>query len=570
MPMDVLYTIFSYLPPKSLLALAKVNRIFHKGLTSPGIMFIWARIRKACKAPDPFPGALSELDWVRLLFGSNHCKECGNKGVQNINFILHKRICFACVKRAGVSKGRFNHSYPGVDKGVLDLILPTDGGHKTGHTQYYNRDEINRVLSSLNACQNPEELEQYKEERRKYLERLKVHAQVCSRWVYDDQERHAEDAENVRAAHFEAISSRLVALGYTDKDILGVKNISCVYKDQLLTNHGWAKIKNEVLETVLYYRVIRLLDEQTEIVTSRCGLIAQGYTNYKKSLKPEEWHLLPCIETVWLFPSMAAVLGLPDSVNVTEDDLAGPLSSLPEDLRTEMDKILGAIAYGYRIANAVAWACQPYSPTGPTGFSDFVESFAGHRLWDGPATVQARCFTCDSVCTSVHTLARHLTGPCKLQNARAGGSVPGLRVGFDVFFSRSSACLVWATGLDIAKATVHDMDDRGAFYQCLKCPTPFIGTWRECILHAFERLPTQYCSHENIFDQGLDDPIFKVLDDEPSDSRICWTCNHCAAHVEELETRESVVAHLRDQHGITEPHVPKDFFYIDRVSHNDL
>ncbi|KAG7087308.1 hypothetical protein E1B28_013285 [Marasmius oreades] len=545
MPLDILYMIFSYLPPKSLLALTQMNHVFRKTLLSPGTTFIWTGVRRSCKAPDPFPG-MPEVNWARLLFGSTHCQECGHKGVQTISFILQKRICCACVKNTGLTKNRFKHRYPGVDKSVLDLIIPTDGGQRNGHTSYYSTSEIDRVLARINTCRNPEEVEQYKKERKDYLERLKVHDRACKDWVYADYARQVEDVVNVRAARFGAVKYRLVAMGYTDKDIEGVRDHPHVSKDKLLTDHGWSMIKKEVTKAVMYYRVLRLLEEKTDATTSRCRLIAQAYADYKKSLQPEEWSLLPCIEAVWLLPSMAAVLALPDNVSVTESDLVGPAGSLPEETRAEIDKLKSVIIFEYRFCDA-SWSFQPYRPYGGIELTEFHRGVAGDRLWSDPATVQARCDFCSALLTSVLTLLRHLTGPCKILKARAGQSV--FRFGFGISYSRASACLVWATGLDLTTATAHEMDDRGAFYHCLKCPTspqPFVGTWRECVVHAFDRLPDQ-CSTHNDFNQSINDPIFKVADGQWSDSRSCWACNHCNAHIQELGTRQCVVAHLRDQ-----------------------
>ncbi|KAF9260889.1 hypothetical protein L218DRAFT_1078989 [Marasmius fiardii PR-910] len=570
MPMDILYTIFNYLPPKSLLALTKVNQVFRKTLVSSNSTFIWNRTIKSCKAPAPFPGTLSEIEWVRLLFGSTHCQECGHKGVLSVNFVLQKRICNACVKETGVSKGRFKSRYPGVDKAVLDFVIPIDGGLKNGHTSYYSTSEIDRVLARLNACQGPEEAEEYKKERREYIQRVKAHDQVCCKWVGEDHARQQEDVRNVREARFEAIKSRLVEMGYTDKDIETARGLACVTKDAFLTDRGWASIKKEVLDTVKHYRLIRLLVEKPDIATSRCQLIAQHYIGYKKSLTPEEWFFFPCIEAICFIPRVAAVLVLPDNIQVTEGDLSLPLASLPQDIGVEIGSVQREIASESRLYN-VEWALRPYSPPGKVEFDDFHDTFSGN-IWLGPAIAQARCYICKCLCTSVHTLARHLTGPCKIQMVRRKIFHIRLRGFFDIFCSRAAACLVWATGLDVMTTTAHQMDDRGVFYECLKCPTgtqPFIGTWRECVIHAYERPSYQHCSHENTWDQGQNAPIFKLFEGERSDSRNCWACNHCNAQVEELTTRDSIVAHLWDEHQIFEPHVPKDFFYaavVDQVA----
>ncbi|KAJ8076081.1 hypothetical protein PM082_022066 [Marasmius tenuissimus] len=170
-PLDLLYTIFSYLPPKSLLSLACVNRAFRSTLLSPETTFIWTRVRKSCKAPEPWE-EMGEIEWVRLLFGGTHCQLCGSRNIPKIEFMLMKRICLSCVRQNGISKRNFKNNYPDGDKKVLDLVIAIDGGRKASHTRYYNCSEIEHVLEKMKACQDEKELEIYIEERTKYLERL--------------------------------------------------------------------------------------------------------------------------------------------------------------------------------------------------------------------------------------------------------------------------------------------------------------------------------------------------------------------------------------------------------------
>ncbi|KAL0577261.1 hypothetical protein V5O48_004718 [Marasmius crinis-equi] len=571
MPLDVLYAIFSYLPPKSLLDLTNVNHTFRETLLSPDTSFVWTRIRKSCKAPDPFDG-MSEIEWVRLLFGGHHCQRatqsCGAKGVPEIKWMLHQRICLACVKNNGVSKGKFKQEYPGEDKGVLDLVKPTDGGRVTGHTDYYSRKEIEDVLERMKGCKNKAELEKYTKERQDYLEKLEAHAKLCHQWVYEDFDRQVNDAINVTKARIEAVKTRLRALEYTDDDIQCIENLPVVRKDRPLTDRAWALMKNEVIEAVLDHRINRLLlsDPKADFVVARCDLITKAFYRYKCTLPPAKWREvpLPSMEATWLLPSMRAVITLPDDAVVTEETLAGPAESLEREIEQLMSILKSVIS---------------------TRHLDWASVNDKNPLWRDSATVQMKCRGCHAVLSSVLTLVRHITGPCflKSQMRISRNLFEGPLRMFAFFRSKAAQDLVYASSMSTTKqekdsatgtkeasalCTTHadEMDERGMFFRCLECPGEYhnkawVGTWRECIVHAFE------AKHEkNIGGQGPEDPVFELVPvdeaKQPKDSRKCWACAHCTANAEELWTREVIIGHLRDVHKILEAHVPQDFFYM--------
>ncbi|EEB89628.1 hypothetical protein MPER_12253 [Moniliophthora perniciosa FA553] len=182
MPLDVLYVdhqIFGYLPPKSLLALIRVNRAFRETLLAPNTLSIWIATRKSCKAPDPLPGK-TEVEWAQILFGNHYCQVCGARGAHRIVFLLQKRICYACVRSTGASEEQFKRMYPGVNSIVLDLVFPV-AGDQNKRTVYYSRSEIEQVIKELNACGGSIPAEkQYIDQRRKYLKEIKEVASSSS------------------------------------------------------------------------------------------------------------------------------------------------------------------------------------------------------------------------------------------------------------------------------------------------------------------------------------------------------------------------------------------------------
>ncbi|KAK1235513.1 hypothetical protein PQX77_001260 [Marasmius sp. AFHP31] len=612
MPLDVLYTVgdlHNYLPPKSLLSLTRVNHSFRTTLLSPTTTFIWTRTRKSCKAPDPWEG-VGEVEWVRLLFGSTNCQSCGNKGVQRIEFLLMQRICFACVKANGISKRRFKQTYPDGDKIALDLVNPTDGGQRTGHTRYYSRKEIDRVLENVRNCKTPDELDVYVKERNAYLERLAGHARLCYEWMQNDYTRMAEDAQNATEERFNAIKSRLRDMGFVDEDIERIKYEDGVLEYKPLTDRVWARLRPKLTETLMNYRVQRLLSlyytrnsntstvTTLAVVTSRCTLINQCYVAYKRTVSPSKWRdlPLPCTEAVFSLTSMKRIIGLPDDVEVTAQTVHEAVTDeefteeLERAIRNIRKTLLGDYRVGGRQSAFWKWLGLDSKNTLSSAASGSKQTqppeFNREDILLNLATVQSRCFTCGAVCSSAFTLMRHLTGPCYIRS----GSVIFYSGTFDTFYSRTAAGLVWATfGKDrMYDATADEMDERGEWYQCLMCPSTnivvegegearsagFVGTWRECITHAFEKTtldaPGGYNwnpTHETLRDQGPDDPVYRILDRKEvedmhlEDERKCWSCARCTVNTEELWTRERVITHLKDEHQVVDPRVPMDVFY---------
>ncbi|KAK1219727.1 hypothetical protein PQX77_017533 [Marasmius sp. AFHP31] len=623
-PLDLLYTIFSYLPPKSLLSLACVNRTFRSTLLSPETTFVWTRVRKSCKAPEPWE-EMGEVEWVRLLFGGTHCQLCGSRGIPKIEFILMKRICLSCVRQNGVSKRNFKNNYPDGDKRALDLVIATDGtserffwalatsflilfhahagGRKASHTHYYNCSEIERVLEEMKACKDETELEKYTEERKKYLERLSAHVAVCSTWMTSDYWRQVEDALQVKEERFAAIKSRLKEMGYVDEDIESIKSETGVSKDTPLTEQSWLRMKKKLSESVLSFRVRRLLnnihstsststsDPSTSttpetFVTSRCALITHRYYDYKRSVIPRDWPDLPSNELVWCLPSMKRIIGLPDDVEVTTKTVedAATHQQFAREIREAVQGIKAIVDQDYSPwSSGRGDATALWVPSDLSRGSEYDTSlyrnptFTSERLLPlDPATIQARCYICRRVCTSAGALVRHLMGACYLKLDEMAGRWRGYYEKMDIFHSKTAAGLLVETlGVQALTATNNvdppENDEDGGMEEGDGAKSGYVGTWRECIIHAFEGTGTHTVNdreenggHRN---QRRDNPAFRILsNDEVSqlglkDKRKCWSCAHCTLNVGELSTREKVVAHLVSSHDVSEPKVPKDFFY---------
>ncbi|KAL0061731.1 hypothetical protein AAF712_011402 [Marasmius tenuissimus] len=493
MPLDILHSIFSYLHPRSLITLSRVNRSFRTALLSPENTFIWTRIRKACQAPDPCED-LGEVEWVRLLFGKMICQSCGKRGQEKIDFILLQRICIACVKANGVSKKAFKQVYPNEDKKVLDLVQSTAGGRKTG-TYYYSLAELNRVLERMKSCKDSDELREYMEARTAYLARRVAHAELCYEWADEDRLKLGSYNHNARQERIDAIVSRLKEMGFVVEDIQRIADERGVINNSPLTERSWNLLKDRLSDTIMNSRIRRLLSlhrsrnsdpknaNTLSVVTSRCSLITQRYLAYKRTeVSPSRWPELPLVgaEAVFCLPSMRHFIGLPDEVNVTASKVQDE-----EDFAEELDEVIRVIRNSFLSSPSY----PTRSPPEPAPTAD-VDVPAG-----GPVTVHGRCRVCGQVCTSVHTSIRHMTGRCYLSVNRGEhvSNESWLRGYFKLVESRAAIGLLQATFGDVENHDVSadEMDERGEWFRCLEClrteGEEFVGTWRDCVDYPLVR-----------------------------------------------------------------------------------
>ncbi|KAL0060398.1 hypothetical protein AAF712_012813 [Marasmius tenuissimus] len=399
-------------------------------------------------------------------------------------------------------------------------------------------------------------------------------------------------------------------MNFVDEDIERIKYEDGVLKDKPLTERAWARLKPQLTETLINYRVQRLLSlyytrssntsntTTLAVVTSRCTLIIQHYLAYKRTVSPSKWRDLPfpCAEAVFSLPSIKRIIGLPDEIEVTAQNVHDAVidGEFGEELEGVVGNIRNTVLCDYRVSGRQSafwkWLGLDSRNTLPGAASGSEQAqppeFNREDILLNPATVQYRCYTCRAVCSSAFTLMRHLTGPCYIRS----GSATSYSGTFDTFHSRTAAGLVWATfGKErMYDATADEMDERGEWYRCLMCPSTnsstendgegrsagFVGTWRECIAHAFEKTtldaPGGYNwnpTHETLRDQGPEDPIYQTLDRTEvekmhlKDRRMCWSCARCAVNFENLWARERVIGHLKDEHQVSEPRFPMDIFY---------
>ncbi|KAL0570945.1 hypothetical protein V5O48_011015 [Marasmius crinis-equi] len=249
-------------------------------------------MRRNYDIPEP-PIGVSEPEWVRMLFDGTCCQArfsyqrasvlklklgqvCGVRGVNRLDFILRKRICYKCVKLNGVNAAEFQSSYAT----ILECVLPSQGCSVKRRALYYNKNEIETVLFEIRKRSEPEQEEYIKERKSHLAEVLEVahhiglivfeqdlcisvqDAKRLERWMSAQAMKKKEEAYGARDARFEEIKARLLLLNCSEEEISFIKYRSWAKSQTPLTERAWKMMKPRLLRTINQRRQHALIQSQ--------------------------------------------------------------------------------------------------------------------------------------------------------------------------------------------------------------------------------------------------------------------------------------------------------------------
>ncbi|KAK0448180.1 hypothetical protein EV421DRAFT_1900824 [Armillaria borealis] len=244
MPLDILFTVCTMLSPRDLINLSRVDKTFCRTLTANNVSFVWKAVREADGEIEP-PRGIPEYRWVDLLFGKSVCDFCPAKNV-SVDWRLRRRVCKRCLKDNLISVSRVKKCFPDVDDDVLSLIPCTNAGpHSRGG--YYWISDITDVRAKMNESEaqlgSSERLAEFKTQRKKLVEDANNDAERCETWVYANALKKMDESKSLKDERFSMIKTRLFELGYTERDVEGIRWQSSVMRDAELTSKGWGRIR---------------------------------------------------------------------------------------------------------------------------------------------------------------------------------------------------------------------------------------------------------------------------------------------------------------------------------------
>ncbi|TRM61396.1 hypothetical protein BD626DRAFT_631920 [Schizophyllum amplum] len=297
MPLDILYEIFALLQPMDLLHLSRTTKSLRAILLSRSATYAWKRSFSAVVMAPPIPDDISIPRLASLMF-ENYCKYCSTR-TSNVCWECRVRICRSCVDEffAEVPSTLLINAPKSIYK-TLVSVLPNaltfgGGGSRVKHLRY-PKETLHRYhdeYRALSENENPDALQQWIDEKKDHLKKLTEHARKCRMWQYYQEVRRQEELEELRQQRKDAILEKLTELGWGDEinqqDMDFLDNHAEGRKPQRLTEKGWLKIKDTMVDFMERVREDRIQEECFAICT-RYMLMRRKYDDLARAT-PVRW-----------------------------------------------------------------------------------------------------------------------------------------------------------------------------------------------------------------------------------------------------------------------------------------
>ncbi|KAF9070146.1 hypothetical protein BDP27DRAFT_1324374 [Rhodocollybia butyracea] len=580
--LDLLYEIFSEMEPADLLALSHVDKAFRQVLLSEQFSPVW---KAACrnKGAPKCPSHLSQVKWAYLLFGGSACFSCGSKGIMRIDFALLRRACVRCLKTNLVYSRRFAQFFPDIDPTIMTLVPHTNiGAHAHGHasnSKFYWADDIRNMHQELSTFKKgkrklksgkSENLEDFKAARMALVTQIVEYAPRCKEWssevIYEKRVTKAQ----LQGQRVNEIRERFKAMGYTSDDVSCIKSWNTTGEGPV-TDRIWTRVLKDREAEVIKAKTERIRRELEQLRYSRSTVLQGQYSTYKSALPPSAWAYLPRIRELRQFPQVASILDAsPDiPVNTTIfDDIMRSLneliSSWSNHKRAELSEIVESSlpSTGAAVVNSTI----PVVDRLECASTVFTCSGSG-------------CSAKDRVLVSIKGALVHgcLTSRRRYSSFQLSEDLEeSTEITFSPRLSAAAASIIETAGLNPLTVLPSDLDTRILRFVCLQCPPQKHGyvfgrkamSWRQCLAHyaEMERFVEHALPSWERLSDAVTSNIVRREGPDPADHARAWTCSHCPAHVDNLDSRASVVQHVKSAHNVDEPRTPANYFFYPGAS----
>ncbi|KDR69738.1 hypothetical protein GALMADRAFT_145149 [Galerina marginata CBS 339.88] len=578
MPLDLLFEIIGFLTPKDIISVSRTNKLFRETLRSRNATTVWKAARGRLGVPEP-PSDMLEAAWAALLFG-NVCQHCGARNIQQIDFLLRRRLCTTCKKRHLIVASRLKVRFPGVDKSVLDFISHTNvGGWAHGHrssSQFYWAMDVEKIVQKLSDHDQGgslKSLDDFKAQRIQLVQEIQSNAARYQKWFTDTTREHKEDRYNRQDQRRHAVFERFMQLGYTREEISAHQFLPEFNNPTPLTERIWQQVRARVEPKLLERKQARLDKELAAVKNSRIQIVHGLYTTFKSFLRPSQWRYLPRSIDICRFKPFARIINSPADSRIGAKDFDQAMADLPELLSAASD------AKKRRLRDLLPAEIN-FVPFGQGDVSSELDHL-------DLAISVFECYTergrhdASFVLVGVEDIMTHHCNDDShgLASASSYRRYPGSqsRTGELRFSKEGSAVastLVHLAGLDSRTASAADLDEKDLRFACSRCLAQKgdDGTWSRCgyswrtaISHGLtnSHTPSSDLSWTILSNQDADATREKERSDPKWDRRL-WTCSHCSAYMGNLQSRSVILQHLETEHNISTPTEPQDLFLFER------
>ncbi|PBK72126.1 hypothetical protein ARMSODRAFT_1082612 [Armillaria solidipes] len=555
MPLDILFSICSVLTPRDLISLSRVDRNFCRTLTARNASFVWKAVREAEEGIEP-PRGVPEYRWVDLLFGISACDLCNAKKIP-VDWSYRRRICRRCIRSHSIVTSKIAKRFPGINTAILDMV-PVNYPSYCSPAYYWIPaiEEIQEKIRDIEADGKPgasDRVSEFCKERKQAFEDMLKDSGRCGSWAHSYFRKRAEESEKLEDKRFSKIKEHLLELGYTERDVKGIKwKQSGVNRE--LTTKGWNMIRPGLEAEIQKNRVQYAKWDRSVAIYRRANIVKGLLKTYKQNFLPIVWREMPLHIDVCMFPVFKAILNRPTEDNVTEDSFADAMSELPglianwqqrreADLRVAVQPLLVDGVDALKLATAV-FSCK--------GLKNYCPGHITNTgIW------QHRC--------PKFRRSSKVDRSIELRNAKDLYDALGYHceLSFDTGRSTRMASVVQFVSRDPATTTAEEMDALGlqfvslnssvSKYQSVGPENVLYGrpvlSWRESYFPGCRLLTPEDESKKR-----------QVLRQPSGREKNVFYCQHCSGDLDNSKPYEQVAGHIRDMHGIQNPRINSDLF----------
>ncbi|KZT69602.1 hypothetical protein DAEQUDRAFT_726583 [Daedalea quercina L-15889] len=572
LPLDIIYEILALLTPVDLANLAQANGAFRATLMSPQAHKLWKAARKyAGNVPD-CPPNVREVSWARFIYGRPRCQECGVVNIHYVDFALMRRVCKKCKQKKLVYSKHFAKRYPDFDPAMLELIPHTSIGcssvrYSNPNSKFYWEDDIYAMAKIYGEYQlaiyqrrpgAKEALEKYRHERVEYVAAVSEHVNTCQRQSADLIKYRASLVRERIDKQYDAIVDRFRELGYEDQDIEAIQYACAANKDRVFTERVWTRVRPCLQRIIDAARCRRLERDERAIIDARKLLVRNAYDDYKQTLRPIEWIHLPPLQFIYVVPEFHSLIYTNLDVPLEQASCNEAATRLPEHISAFNETLKKYLLQGL-IDHTAPRRKGKKVPEDYDRLALATSVFANNT---------------GLVACSLDDVAAYLAWHETKGIHDTSSYIPMLEAQYwpiwgltfqDRYWNQTGSTamksLLAAASLDPTTARPGDLDEMDRRFVCEHCfGAKLAHSWRGYITHHLT-------SHK------WQKPLVRVLSEEDSatmreaegDDRAgdqkMWSCNHCAVHFNNLQTRPVVEKHVQETHAINEPAETVDLFH---------
>ncbi|KAI0675146.1 hypothetical protein C8Q78DRAFT_1010746 [Trametes maxima] len=587
LPLDILLEIFGFLPPYSLLALARTSKDLRAFLMSRKSAACWKSARRQLINFPECPSDISEPKYAQLVFGEE-CHNCGLRANQAAVLALRIHYCTSCAVVMMVKEKTIRALVDKVQKASSrkDAVLGSTYilNRNVEFSWYYCKDEIDSLKAGWASLKTAEERVRFAEHRMDMVLERNKHADRVASWGFAERKREEQEMDALKKRRYEQILNILKREGWR-KDIAAfslaqlrlLAECAEVCVPRLLDTEEWPSIRGHVTDYIIKLRdridTNRAWDRQRRL---RIKLMHTALTTHRTEgvRRTVESDLLPEFADLAGMPTFSKLLLTPMTVKVTLQDFSGLVDCLPavqaEWFQARKCDFRRLITEQMEVAEGVdplALAVVTYRCT--------VCKRTGMR-W--PNVLAHRCLrpacNIDNPVTFWDAVA-HRCAKKGLPFVWCLGDSP--TVVFDQDQRAKLSVAIRVCGLDPERATYEDMEHCGMRLFCGICSVPSIGyleayDWQGMLSHKRPRCDVlfgpsdeQVLNKWQVLDAVHTETVLAAEAAVPAKSNNApdaYGCAHCSFR---SDVRPS--AHCTSAHGIAKPCLDEDYYvHLDSVS----